>query len=42
MSTSQNALYKLTHDARRKLRQALLAGGFTAESPHQRAVEASP
>lgn len=32
LDTSQNALYKLTHDARRKLRAALLDAGFTAES----------
>jgi RNA polymerase sigma-70 factor (ECF subfamily) len=32
MGTNQNALYKLTHDARRKLRRALAAAGHTADS----------
>jgi len=32
-----NALYKLLHDARKKLRRALLAEGFTAESMHESA-----
>ena len=42
MNTTQNALYKLTHDARKKLRQALLDAGFTAESLHRSALEVSP
>ncbi len=32
LGTNQNALYKLTHDARRKLRAALEDDGFGAES----------
>ena len=32
MGTNRNALYKVAHDARRRLRQALLDGGFSAES----------
>lgn len=31
LGTNQNALYKLTHDARVKLRAALLGAGFSAE-----------
>jgi len=31
MGTNRNALYKLLHDARRKLQQAMLAEGLTAE-----------
>lgn len=34
MDTTQNALYKLVHDGRKKLRAALLASGFTADSIH--------
>jgi len=34
MNTNQNALYKLVHDARRKLRAALVARGFGAGSIH--------
>lgn len=37
LSINQNALYKLTHDARKKLRQALLEAGFSAESLHDHA-----
>lgn len=37
MGTNQNALYKLTHDARKKLRTALVAAGFTVESLHDAA-----
>jgi len=40
LQTNQNALYKLTHDARKKLRQALLEQGFTADSIHEHASEA--
>ena len=42
LGTNSNALYKLTHDARRKLRQALTAAGFSAESIHMLATEVSP
>jgi len=42
LGTNQNALYKLMHDARKRLRQALLEGGFSADSLHERAVEAFP
>ena len=31
LGSSRNALYKLTHDARKKLKQRLEAAGFTAE-----------
>jgi RNA polymerase sigma-70 factor (ECF subfamily) len=31
LGTNRNALYKLTHDARKRLRQGLEAAGFTAE-----------
>ena len=31
MGTNQNALYKLVHDGRKKLRAALIAAGFTEE-----------
>jgi RNA polymerase sigma-70 factor (ECF subfamily) len=31
LGSNRNALYKLTHDARRRLRQSLEAAGFTAE-----------
>ena len=34
LGTNQNALYKLVHDARKKLRQALEAGGFGRDSLH--------
>lgn len=37
LSTSQNALYKLTHDARKKIRTALLSRGFTAAAIEDRA-----
>lgn len=37
LNINQNALYKLTHDARKKLRQALLEAGFDAESLHDHA-----
>lgn len=39
LGTNVNALYKLTHDARRRLRVVLLEAGFTAESIHARATE---
>lgn len=39
MKTSQNALYKLTHDARRKLKEALLVAGFEPESIRELASE---
>ena len=39
LGIQQNALYKLTHDARKKLRKALLAGGFTEESIHTATAE---
>ena len=32
LGSNRNALYKLTHDARRRLRQGLEAAGFTAEN----------
>ena len=32
MGTNRNALYKVAHDARRRLRQVLLDAGFSAES----------
>ena len=35
LKTNQNALYKLVHDGRKKLRSALIAAGFTAESIHE-------
>ncbi len=41
METNQNALYKLTHDARKKLKAALLEAGFEAESIHELASEVS-
>ena len=31
LGSNRNALYKLTHDARNRLRQGLEAAGFTAE-----------
>ena len=31
LNTNPNALYKLYHDARKKLREALLARGFSEE-----------
>jgi hypothetical protein len=31
LGSNRNALYKLTHDARKRLRQGLEAAGFTAE-----------
>jgi RNA polymerase sigma-70 factor (ECF subfamily) len=31
LGINRNALYKLTHDARKRLRQGLEAAGFTAE-----------
>lgn len=34
LETNQNALYKLVHDARKKLRAALIAAGFSEESIH--------
>ena len=39
LETNQNALYKLVHDARKKLRKALLDMGFDAESLHEQATE---
>ncbi|MEM7310681.1 MAG: RNA polymerase sigma factor [Planctomycetota bacterium] len=39
LGTTQNALYKLTHDARKRLRAALLARGFDAGSIHEHAQE---
>lgn len=41
LGTNQNALYKLVHDARKKLRRSLLSAGFTAESLHDHAAEAA-
>lgn len=35
LGTNQNALYKLTHDARKRLRTALLDAGYTPESIHE-------
>jgi len=40
LGTNTNALYKLTHDARRRLHQTLVEAGFTAESIHMHAAEA--
>ncbi|MCA9704435.1 MAG: RNA polymerase sigma factor [Myxococcales bacterium] len=40
LGTNINALYKLTHDARRRLRAVLLEAGFTPESIHAHAKEA--
>jgi len=40
LGTNQNALYKLTHDARKCLRAALLAAGYDADSIHAQALEA--
>jgi RNA polymerase sigma-70 factor (ECF subfamily) len=40
LGTNTNALYKLTHDARRRLHQALVEAGFTADSIHMHAAEA--
>ena len=34
LQTNQNALYKLVHDGRKKLRKALVAAGFSAEFLH--------
>ena len=34
LGTNQNALYKLVHDSRKKLRAALTAAGFTSELIH--------
>ena len=31
LGSNRNAVYKLTHDARKKLKQGLEAAGFTAE-----------
>ena len=31
LGSNRNALYKLTHDARKKLKERLEAAGFTAE-----------
>ena len=31
LGSSRNALYKLTHDARKKLKERLEVAGFTAE-----------
>lgn len=42
MGTNQNALYKLVHDARKKLRTALLERGFTANAIHEIVTEARP
>ena len=39
LGTNQNALYKLTHDARRRLRDALQAAGFGADALHAAATE---
>jgi len=41
LGTNQNALYKLVHDARKRLRGALLEGGFSVESLHEHVTEAS-
>ena len=41
LQTNQNALYKLTHDARRKLKAALGELGFGAESIHELTSERS-
>lgn len=40
LETNQNALYKLTHDARKRLRAALLEAGYGADSIHVHAQEA--
>lgn len=42
LETNQNALYKLTHDARKKLRAALLEAGFGEDALHARASEVTP
>lgn len=34
MSSNRNAVYKLTHDARKKLKQGLEAAGYSAEDIH--------
>lgn len=41
LGTNQNALYKLTHDARKRLRAALLEAGYGADSIRAQALEAS-
>jgi RNA polymerase sigma-70 factor (ECF subfamily) len=41
LGTNQNALYKLIHDSRKKLRSALLQAGFTAGSLGRRTSEAT-
>ena len=41
LGTNQNALYKMHHDARKKLRMALVAEGYTPELLHEFAEEAS-
>lgn len=41
LGTNPNALYKLHHDARKKLRSALVEAGFTAEDIRQHVTEAS-
>ena len=35
LGSNRNAVYKLTHDARRKLRAGLEAAGFGADSWHE-------
>ncbi len=35
LGTNQNALYKLVHDARKKLRAALRRAGFTSQAVHE-------
>ena len=42
MNIQKNALYKLAHDAREKLRQAFYDAGFTDEEITERIEEASP
>ena len=39
LDTNQNALYKLVHDARKKLRSALLEAGYTAEAIRDQVLE---
>ena len=38
LGSNRNAVYKLTHDARKKLRQGLEAAGYTAEDVATTAV----
>jgi len=34
LGSNRNAVYKLTHDARKRLKQALQAAGYVAEDVH--------